>query len=235
LTGQTFSVMSGVATDEQIPLIFAAAKKYLQDKKRGGFRLNTDFGGEQHDLGRAFSFVYGEKENGAVFSHMAVMFANGLYRRGFVKEGFEVIDSLRRMSVETAESRIYPCLPEYFNAEGRGMYSYLTGSASWLMLTYLTEIFGVRGERGDLRIEPKLVKKQFGSRNEISVRLTFAGKKITVRFLNKAGKEYGEYIIVAAAINGSPLAAGSKSITIPRNDLLKKATRSSNIIEIVLG
>ena len=34
-----------------------------------------------------FGFAYGEKENGAVFSHMAVMYANALYRRGFAREG----------------------------------------------------------------------------------------------------------------------------------------------------
>lgn len=39
-----------------------------------------------------FGFAYGEKENGAVFSHMAVMFANALYKRGFVKEGHRALD-----------------------------------------------------------------------------------------------------------------------------------------------
>ena len=41
-----------------------------------------------------FGFAYGEKENGAVFSHMAVMFANALYKRGFVKEGHRALDAL---------------------------------------------------------------------------------------------------------------------------------------------
>ncbi len=33
-----------------------------------------------------FGFAYGEKENGAVVSHMAVMYANALYKQGFIKE-----------------------------------------------------------------------------------------------------------------------------------------------------
>lgn len=40
-----------------------------------------------------FGFAYGEKENGAVFSHMAVMFANALYKRGFVKEGHRALNA----------------------------------------------------------------------------------------------------------------------------------------------
>ena len=38
-----------------------------------------------------FGFAYGEKENGAVFSHMAVMYANALYKQGFIKEGYKVL------------------------------------------------------------------------------------------------------------------------------------------------
>lgn len=81
LTSQVFAIMSGTATPDQIRKICQSADKYLYDEKAGGYRLNTDFGEEKMDLGRMFGFAYGEKENGAVFSHMAVMYANALYRR----------------------------------------------------------------------------------------------------------------------------------------------------------
>ena len=94
LTGQVFSIMSGTATEEQIKEITNSADKYLYDKKQGGYRLNTDFHEVKTDLGRMFGFAYGEKENGAVFSHMAVMYANALYRRGFAKEGHKALQAL---------------------------------------------------------------------------------------------------------------------------------------------
>ena len=56
-------------------------------RKTGGYRLNTDFKEEKFDLGRMFGFAYGEKENGAVFSHMTVMYANALYQRGVYPGG----------------------------------------------------------------------------------------------------------------------------------------------------
>jgi cellobiose phosphorylase len=143
LASQAFAIMSGVAENWQIKKIIANVDKYLFDKKLQGYRLNTDFGGEEHNLGRAFSFIYGEKENGAVFSHMVVMYAYALLSRGFVKEGKKAILSLYNLAVNSAQSKIYPCLPEYFNNEGRGMYSYLTGSASWFVLTLLTQAFCV--------------------------------------------------------------------------------------------
>lgn len=141
LASQAFAVMSGVATEEQIKKIIASVEKYLFDSKLGGYRLNTDFGCEYHDLGRAFSFAYGEKENGAVFSHMVVMYAYALFSRGFIKEGIKALKSLYNLAIDSKRSRIYPCLPEYFNNEGRGMYSYLTGSASWFLFVCQNRFF----------------------------------------------------------------------------------------------
>ena len=96
LTSQVFAIMSETATKEQVESIVAAADAYLYNESIGGYKLNTNFKEVKDDLGRMFGFAYGHKENGAVFAHMAVMYANALYQRGFVKEGFKAIDSLYR-------------------------------------------------------------------------------------------------------------------------------------------
>jgi cellobiose phosphorylase len=224
LTGQVFPIMSGIADDEQVKEIYRSAKKYLWDPKLRGFRLNTDFGGLYPALGRAFGFAYGEKENGAFFSHMNIMFAYALYKRNFVQEGFEVLDSLYNMCLNTSLSKIYPGLPEYFNSEGRGMYHYLTGSASWLILTLLTQVFGVRGDMGDLTLSPKLVKKQFKNSADVSVETYFAGRKIKVTYSNPHKLEYGEYETGGISINGKSV---NKS-PIRRSLFLKLASKSSS-------
>ena len=86
LTGQVFAIMSGTATDEQVAKIVKSADDYLYDGAIGGYRLNTNFNEVKTDLGRMFGFAFGHKENGAVFSHMAVMYANALYKTGHAKE-----------------------------------------------------------------------------------------------------------------------------------------------------
>ena len=70
LTGQVFAIMGGVAGDGQVEQITRAADHYLYRPEIGGYRLNTDFHELKFDLGRMFGFAYGDKENGAVFSHM---------------------------------------------------------------------------------------------------------------------------------------------------------------------
>ena len=205
LTGQVFAIMGKVAEDSQIRSIIKSADHYLYEKEIGGYRLNTDFHELKFDLGRMFGFAYGEKENGAVFSHMAVMYGNALYRRGYAKEGWKVLKSLSDTALDFNTSRIYPGIPEYFRSDGRGMYHYLTGAASWYMLTMVTQVFGVRGEGGDLIIAPKLLAEQFDSQGKASIQIAFANKTLEVIFENTGRKDYGDYTLTSAVCEGRKL------------------------------
>ncbi|WP_438444603.1 GH36-type glycosyl hydrolase domain-containing protein [Gorillibacterium sp. sgz5001074] len=202
LTGQVFHLMGGTATEEQAAQMAAAVNRHLKDP-RIGYRLNTDFGGIRQNLGRAFGFAFGHKENGAMFSHMAVMYANALYKRGFVREGHDVLDSIYRLSADFERSRMYPGVPEYINERGRGMYPYLTGSASWLLLTELTEVYGVKGGYGDLLLDPKLLRTQFDAEGKAGVVTLFAGKMLRIVYSNPNGADAGAYTVRSVRLNGS--------------------------------
>ncbi len=235
LTGQVFPVMSGLANQKETDSVVRAVKKYLQDKKLGGFRLNTDFGLRHYlDLGRAFGFAYGTKENGAFFSHMTVMYAYALYKQGFVKEGREVLQSIYQMSMDTDKSKIYPGIPEYFDSEGKGMYHYLTGSASWLVLTQLTQVFGVRGESGDLILSPKLTKEEFDKKGLATVHCQFAGKKLIVTYINKGRLDYGKYCIKEVLLEQKSIQCkflGTSTIQIKRENIQE----TSSVVSIRVG
>jgi cellobiose phosphorylase len=235
LTGQVFSIMSGLATKEEVAGVVQSVDHFLKDKTMGGYRLNTDFGVRHYlDLGRAFGFAYGTKENGAFFSHMNVMYAYALYKRGFVREGYEVLHSIYRMASDPARAKIYPGVPEYFDSEGRGMYHYLTGSASWYVLAQLTQAFGVRGQGGDLVLSPKLVKEQFGDLSKVQVSCPFADRKLTVIYENPQRLEYGQYSIKAVSINGTAAPyeqVSGTEVRIKRQQLLNAG---ENIITVVV-
>ncbi|MDI6605636.1 MAG: cellobiose phosphorylase, partial [Candidatus Omnitrophota bacterium] len=236
LASQVFPIMGGVATEEQIALILKNVGRHLFDKKFKGYHLNTDFKEEEPHLGRAFSFVYGDKENGAFFNQMIVMFAYALYERGFVKEGWQALVSIYKMAMDTERSKIYPCLPEYFNAEGQGMYSYLTGSASWFVLTLLTGVFGVKGKDGDLLIEPKLWPGQFKGTRALSIRRPFAGRFLQVNFSNPQRQAFGRYKITGASLNGYGLKIKKQnSLLISRKIILRLPQNKLNRLDIKLG
>ncbi len=219
LTGQVFTILSGAAGHSQVQEIVRAADWYLFHPQRGGYCLNSDFGEVKLDMGRMFGFAYGHKENGAVFSHMAVMYAYALYARGFVPEGWRVLRQLYRQSDDFAHSEILPGIPEYFDIRGRGMYPYLTGAGSWLLLTLQTEVFGVRGSGGDLLLEPKLAAEQFDARGCAEIRCTAAGRRLCVRYENQGGLEYGKYRLGMVTCGQKQWAGDGGRIVIPVGEL----------------
>ncbi len=234
LTGQVFSIMSHIADQEQIAKITKSADHYLYSPEIGGYRLNTDFHELKFDMGRMFGFAYGEKENGAVFSHMTVMYANALYRRGFAAEGWKALKALADAALHFETSRIYPGIPEYFRSDGRGMYHYLTGAASWYMLTMITEAFGVRGSSGDLVLYPKLLAGQFDTEGTASICLSFAGKKLCITYINKSGLDYGSYTVSAASCNGIKLDIREHSYAIIPKEMLSALSDGTNKVTVAL-
>jgi cellobiose phosphorylase len=236
LTGQTFALLGNVATAEQTRAIVASADHYLYAENMGGYRLNTDFGEVLLNLGRCFGYAFGHKENGAMFSHMAVMYANALYRRGLVHEGHKALDGIYRHCRDFAVSRMYPGIPEYVNPRGRGMYPYLTGSASWYLLTLVNEVFGVKGQLGALRLEPKLVAAQFAANGDAAIHTLFADRKVDIVYHNPERLDYKDYTIDTVTLNGEPVAfeRQGNAVVIARATLLTLAEGQTHTVDVQL-
>jgi cellobiose phosphorylase len=237
LTGQVFPIMADVATDEQVEEIIKSVNRYLLDDSVGGFRLNTDFKQIQMALGRAFGFAFGHKENGAMFSHMAMMYAYALYQRGYPEAGYSVMEKIYQHCQNFAVSRMYPGIPEYIGQDGRGYYFYLTGSASWYMFTLITQVFGVRGVDGDLLIEPKLVPEQFDQEGIASIHSHFAGRQMVVEVHNVGKLPVGQYKIKNARIDEVLVAFETmgNGAKISRNEIEKLSPDDVHKIKIELG
>ncbi|CDZ23952.1 cellobiose phosphorylase-like protein [[Clostridium] cellulosi] len=234
LTGQVFPIMFSVSDDKLTAEMVRAADRYLFDGSTGGYRLNTNFNELKMNLGRQFGFAYGHKENGAVFSHMTIMFANALYRRGFAHEGYKALETLWHHCMDFEKSRIYPGIPEYINQRGRGMYHYLTGAASWLMLTLVTEAFGIRGEWGNLVVSPKLLAQQFDKNGNCACERIFAGRKFKVVYHNPARLDYGSYAISNATLDGMQKEIKNGRLELTQEELHALSRDKLHIVEILL-
>ena len=133
------------------------------------------------------------------------------------------------MATNSNVSKIYPNLCEYFNLEGRGMYSYLTGSASWYILTLITQSFGVRGECGDLLIQPKLVKENFNKSKQITVQLNFLNKRLKITYLNPHRKDYPVYSIKDIKSDVNFQKRGNNEILFKKSSILSYPSKQINI------
>jgi cellobiose phosphorylase len=169
-----------------------------------------------------------------MFSHMAVMYNNALYQRGFAEAGNEVISSIYNQCLNFEESRIYPGIPEYINNRGRGLYHYLTGSASWLLLTMVTQVYGVRGKLGDLVLAPKLMPEQFDQAGKASISTIFADRDLKITYLNPEKLSYQDYKIKAVLLNDEEIEykLSEQEVLIERDLLL--ALSGSEAVELTV-
>ncbi len=234
LTGQVFPLMAGIATPVQAQAVARAAREHLWSDACGGYRLNTDFEEVRMDLGRAFGFAYGHKENGAMFTHMAVMFAFGLSRYGLAREAWDLLDRLYLHLRDFEKSRMYPGLPEYTDPQGRGRYPWLTGSAAWYLHVMLSAMFGVRGRRGDLHVAPSLPAAAF-THGEVAVTTGFAGRRVRVIVRNPSGVEPGAFRIARARLAGHDVTPTGASVTIGRASLVALDAGATHELVIELG
>ena len=125
----------------------------------------------------------------------------------------------------------------YFNSEGRGMYHYLTGSASWVVLTLLTQVFGIKGVYGDLLLSPKITKNEFHPSNEVYAETHFAGKKFRIVYKNPKKIPYEHYYVSKVTLNGKALEGVElhrKEVLIKKELLLKYSRKSLNILAVTL-
>lgn len=197
LTGQAMALLSKIATDEQAIKLAIKTKEKLFDEHVGGYHLNSRY---HSHMGRAFQFAYNHKENGAMFSHMAVMYAYGLYQYDLVNFGREAVFTLLHQA-QKETSDVLVGIPEYFTEKGVGKYSYLTGSASWLLKLIRSEIFGLSFHLGTLTLKPKLTKDDFiDGRASITTKIFNQLTKIT--YYNPKNLDVNKYQIIKINMGG---------------------------------
>jgi cellobiose phosphorylase len=200
LTGQTMALLSQTATKDQATMIAKKTRDMLFAKHLGGYQLNTNYQKVMMQMGRAFGFAYGHKENGAVFSHMAIMYAYGLYQYDLVFQGQEAILAILNRSLEK-DAHVWAGIPEYFNDQGIGKYPYLTGSASWMLKVMRDQVFGLKFDLGKLYIKPKLLKSDF-IHGVASIKTYVFDKHITITYYNPKLLDYPNYTIRAVKDQG---------------------------------
>ncbi len=199
LTGQAIALLSQTPTKKQAKELSRITKQLLFDKKIGGYHLNSNYHQVLTNMGRAYGFAYGNKENGAVFSHMVIMYAYGLYQYNLVNLGHDAMFTLLKQA-RNLSSKVLLGIPEYFTNDGIGKYPYLTGSASWMLRLLRSEIFGISLKVGTLHLIPKLKKDDFIDGKAI-IKTYLFNQLRTITYHNPKNLDYGKYQISKIMMN----------------------------------
>ena len=117
------------------------------------------------------------------------------------------------------------------------MYPYLTGSASWYLLTMLTEVLGIKGRLGDLVLEPKLMPEQFDVDGRASVLTLFAGRKLQFTYHNPSHLPWRAYTIAGIRLGGEEVsyARQGRAAILPRGTITALAAERVHTLEVRLA
>ncbi len=240
LTPQAYLMVLGLTGQDRAREIHRSVNKYLRNEF-GGYILRSDH--REPDLidvmGRGFGLAFKTRENGGQYNHMVVKYMNGLYTNNLVREGYEVFSTLTGLCMNSEQSRIFPGVPASIDSKSaRGSYNYLTGSASWLIFSIITEIMGIKPNLGDLSISPKLVKEQFGEDKKIRVDFVYLRKNMRLTVINEKGLDWGEYRLGKVKFNSEPVEESFCDQTGPNvrfsKEYIEQHLQTDNEIEIEL-
>jgi cellobionic acid phosphorylase len=166
LNPQSWSILSGAASEEQRRAMISAVEEQLQTPY-GVMLVAPAFTRMREDIGRVTQKFPGSAENGSVYNHAAAFYIYSLYTAGESDRAFQL---LRQMIPgpdpdDLAQRGQLPIfIPNYYRGAwrqnprtaGRSSQLFNTGTVSWVYRCLIEELFGLRGERGALTVQPQL-------------------------------------------------------------------------------
>lgn len=207
LNAQTWAVISGVATPERAQTCMASAEKLLY-KKYGPLLLTPAYTVTDPGIGYITRYAPALRENGGVYTHAVnwAVQAECILRNG--EKAHQVYQSysppLRGLEPERyfVEPYVTPGNvdgPESPH-EGRGGWTWYTGSAQWCYTVAMNWILGVRPVQEGLLIDPVIPKSWPGFR----MRRKFRGAVYEIEVKNPSGANEG---VKAVRVDGKPHAS----------------------------
>lgn len=199
LNPQTWAVMNAIVDQEQAKKLLEQVEKHLY-RDYGILLFTPAFDRPDRNIGYLSRYAPGIRENGGVYTHAAVW---TIIAQAMAGNSEKVYDTFKRLcppflsnqapDIYMAEPYVTPGNIEGPESpfEGKGAWTWYTGSAAWLYTAAVEYVLGVRVEDDRLVVEPNIPSSWDG----FSLDRIFRGEKFTITVKKKTGKVEGEYAI----------------------------------------
>lgn len=192
LNPQSWAILGGAASDEQRGKMLQAIEERLETPY-GVIMLAPAFTAMRDDVGRVTQKHPGSAENGSVYNHAAVFYIYSLYTVAESDKAFELLrkmlpgeqadDYLRRGQLPVFIPNYYRgAYHQYPDTAGRSSQLFNTGTVSWVYRCLVEGLFGLKGSRRGLEINPQLPSHW----PEAQVTRGFRGANIEVNYRRDA-------------------------------------------------
>ncbi len=194
LEPQAWAVISGIRQSERGKALLDIVEKKL-GTEYGHKVMDIPFSRFEPELGSVGIYPPGIKENGSVFNHASSWM---IYAEALLGRGGKAFEYFMRMSQTTKNEiadthEVEPYVACQFISQkpyhivGRGRNPWLTGTASWMAVSAMQGILGIRPSYDGLLISPSIP----GSWTSFKVIRRFRGTEYKIQFLNPDGFESG--------------------------------------------
>ena len=164
---QSWAAICGAADPERTKTALTSAYEHLvRPEDQLSLLFTPPFEHTDHDPGYIKAYPPGVRENGGQYTHAAIWLAIAHARIGLNTNAAELLQMINpiRYADSPDKARKYRIEPyavagdvySLLGSEGRGGWSWYTGSSGWMYRAWLEEILGIVREGNAIRIEPHL-------------------------------------------------------------------------------
>ena len=195
---QSWGVISGAADNDKKYISMESLENQLIDKENGLIKLlDPPFEKSRIEPGYIKAYLPGVRENGGQYTHAAMWAISAFTKLGFgdkAVEYFTMINPIEHSKTKDlakkykVEPYVIPAdIYEARGLEGRGGWTWYTGSSSWFCKVGLEDILGLNIENGILKIRPCIQKDW----KEYSIRYKFENSVYNIKVKNPNEKNTG--------------------------------------------
>lgn len=162
---QSWSVLSGAGEPERSFKAMESAYEHLVDRKHSLIKLlEPPFNNSDFEPGYIKGYVPGVRENGGQYSHAAIWMIMAAAKLKHNSRAYELLNMINPINHGKTPEKVavYKAEPYVIAAdvygvsphEGRGGWTWYTGSSSWMYQAIITSILGLTREGESLMINP---------------------------------------------------------------------------------
>ena len=167
LISQSFAILSGVAPKDRVQSSIESVEEKLVDDKARIIKLLTPaFHNSLNNPGYIMNYPRGIRENGGQYTHSVSWYLMALIKSGYGDRAYRyyqminpVNRSLDKDAVLSYKVEPYVIAADIYSAkgrEGRGGWTWYTGSAGWFYRVAIEEILGLKKHGESLKIVPNM-------------------------------------------------------------------------------
>ena len=206
---QSWSVLSGMSDPEHSRIAMNSLDKYLVRRNSGLIQLlDPPFDKADMNPGYIKGYVPGVRENGGQYTHAAIWATMAFAKMGDSEKAWELLNLINPVNhaldadgVATYKTEPYVMAADVYGQAphtGRGVWTWYTGSASWMYRLMLESLLGLKREGNTLSFSPCIPKDW----TSYSMSYRFGNSSYKIAFIQTLHTEYGKAVATTISLDG---------------------------------